>query len=49
MYLRAGGRLSQVMTTPIVTEITPRSEPVVHDPFIDDLRVRPLKPAVAAG
>src|SRR4051794_34720258 len=25
------------MTTPTVTEIAPRPEPVVHDPFIDDL------------
>jgi hypothetical protein len=26
------------MTTPIVTEITRRLEPVAHDPFIDGLR-----------
>ena len=44
MYLRGVGRLSPVMTTPIVTEITPRKEAVVHDPFIDDLRLRPVKP-----
>lgn len=30
------------MTTPIVTEIPSRAEPVTHDPFIDDLaRTRP--------
>jgi hypothetical protein len=28
------------VSTPIVTEIVPRPEPVAHDPFIDDLRVR---------
>jgi hypothetical protein len=27
------------MSTPTVIEITRRPEPVVHDPFIDDLRV----------
>ena len=37
------------MSTPVVTEIVPRPEPVAHDPFIDDLRVRALKPEVAAG
>jgi hypothetical protein len=26
------------MRTPVVTEITRRFEPVVHDTFIDDLR-----------
>jgi hypothetical protein len=26
------------MSTPIVTEIVSRPEPVAHDPFIDDLR-----------
>jgi hypothetical protein len=26
------------MTTPIVTDITRKPEPVAHDPFIDDLR-----------
>jgi hypothetical protein len=26
------------MTTPIVTEITRRLEPIAHDPFIDGLR-----------
>jgi hypothetical protein len=29
------------MSTPFVIEITRRPEPVVHDPFIDDLRVPP--------
>ena len=28
------------VSTPIVTEIRPRPEPVAHDPFIDDLRIR---------
>jgi hypothetical protein len=28
------------MSTPIVTEIRPKPEPVAHDPFVDDLRVR---------
>jgi hypothetical protein len=32
------------MTTPTVTELIRRPEPVVHDPFIDGLR-----PAAAAG
>ena len=27
------------MSTPKVTDITRRPQPVVHDPFIDDLRV----------
>jgi len=27
------------MSTPTVTEIILRPEPVAHDPFIDDLRV----------
>jgi hypothetical protein len=27
------------MSTPTVTEIAPRPEPVAHDPFIDDLCV----------
>jgi hypothetical protein len=27
------------VSTPTVTEIVPRPEPVAHDPFIDDLRV----------
>jgi hypothetical protein len=27
-----------MMSTPRVTEIIRRPEPVVHDPFIDDLR-----------
>jgi hypothetical protein len=49
MYLRGAGRLCRVMSTPTVTEIVPRPEPIVHDPFIDDLRVRALKQAVAAG
>jgi hypothetical protein len=26
------------MSTPTVTEIVPRPQPVVHDPFVDDLR-----------
>ena len=26
------------MTTPIVTPVARKPEPVVHDPFIDDLR-----------
>jgi hypothetical protein len=33
------------MSTPSVTEITRRTEAVVHDTFIDDLRpVRPTPP-----
>ena len=32
---RAG---STTVSTPVVTEIVARPEPVVHDPFIDDLR-----------
>jgi hypothetical protein len=28
------------VSTPIVTEIRPRPEPVAHDPFIDDLPIR---------
>jgi hypothetical protein len=27
------------MSTPVVTEIITRREPVAHDPFVDDLRV----------
>jgi hypothetical protein len=45
VYLHGGARLYQVMTMPIVTEITPRSEPVAHDTFIDDLRALRLRPA----
>jgi hypothetical protein len=34
------------MRTPVVTEITRRFEPVVHDTFIDDLRSpRPEPPS----
>lgn len=35
------------MSTPTVIEITRRPEPVVHDPFIDDLRL-PIRPDVQA-
>jgi hypothetical protein len=35
------------MSTPTVIEITRRPEPVVHDPFIDDLR-RPIRPDAPA-
>ena len=37
------------MRLPIVTEIVKRPEPVVHDPFIDDLHVRPVPPAPRDG
>jgi hypothetical protein len=40
------------VSTPVVTEIVPRPEPVAHDPFIDDLRARAsqaLKEAAAGG
>ncbi len=30
---------SAVVSTPVVTEIIAPPQPVVHDPFIDDLRV----------
>ena len=33
------------MSTPVVKEIVSRPQPVVHDPFIDDLRVSPSTPA----
>ena len=31
------------MTTPTTTEIPQRLEPVIHDPFIDDLTARPCR------
>jgi len=31
------------MSTPTVTEIIRRPEPVAHDPFVDDLRAAPPK------
>jgi hypothetical protein len=40
MYLRGDRLLFLAVTTPIVTEIRPKPEPVARDPFIDDLRVR---------
>jgi hypothetical protein len=36
------------MTTPKITEIPQRLEPVTHDPFIDDLTALSV-PLVAAG
>ena len=36
------------MTTPTTTEIPQRLEPVIHDPFIDDLTA-PSVPLVGAG
>jgi hypothetical protein len=35
------------VSTPTVTEIAPRPEPVSHDPFIDDLRVGQVKRGAA--
>jgi hypothetical protein len=37
----ARGRGLNGMSTPTVTQITRRLEPVVHDTFIDDLRTAP--------
>jgi hypothetical protein len=42
-YTTAANEESSV-STPVVTEIVPRPEPVAHDPFIDDLRVRVNEP-----
>ena len=36
------------MSTPVVTEIIAPKQPVIHDPFIDDLRVNRLTDAPPA-